>query len=42
MEETMHCLEFCTTVKGNQQWKHYPLRVRDTGKGNHPAELLRH
>ena len=42
MVETMHYLEFSTTVKGNQQWKHYPLRIRDTGKGNHPAELLHH
>jgi hypothetical protein len=40
MVETVHCLVFSTTVKGNQQWKHYPLRIRDTGKGNHPAELL--
>jgi len=38
----MHCLEFSTTVKFNQQRKHYPLRIQDTGKGNHPAELLRH
>jgi hypothetical protein len=38
----MHCLEFNTTDNGNQQWKHYPLRVQDTGKGNHPAELLHH
>ena len=36
----MHCLEFNITVKDNQQWKHYSLRVRDTGKGNHRAELL--